>query len=45
MKQGNRNIIKRLRFLDLHAEQLEQLLVWKGISFTELMHDLIALVQ
>ncbi len=42
MKQGNRNIVKRLRFLDQQAEQLEQLLAWKGISFTELVHDLIA---
>lgn len=42
MKQGNRNIVKRLRFLDLQAEQLEQLLEWKGISFTDLIHALIA---
>ena len=42
MKQGNRNIVKRLRFLDLQAEQLEQLLEWKGISFTDLVHMLIA---
>lgn len=42
MKPGNRNIVKRLRFSDQQAEQLEQLLEWKGISFTDLVHALIA---
>lgn len=42
MKQGNRNVVKRLRLLDEQAEQLEQLLASKNISFTDLMHALIA---
>ena len=42
MKQGNRNIVKRLRFSDLQAEQLEQLLMLKGLGFTDLVHALIA---
>ena len=42
MKQGKRNIVKRLRFLEIEAEQLEQLLELKGISFTNLVHALIA---
>jgi len=42
MKQGNRNIVKGLRFLDQQVEQLEQLLAAKNISFTDLVHTLIA---
>lgn len=42
MKQGKREIVKRLRFLALQAEQLEALLKSENMIFTDFVHRLIA---
>lgn len=42
MGNGKRNIVKRLRFLEIQAQQLDQLLELKNLSFTDFIHALIA---
>ncbi len=42
MKQGKREIVKRLRFLALQAEQLDALLKSENMIFTDFVHHLIA---
>ena len=42
MEKGKRSITKRLRFLALQAQQLDQLLIKHDVIFTDFIHCLIA---